>query len=301
MTGFGTATLTPKSGAKADGADPSLRVEVRSVNHRFLQLKVRVPSELSNFEQLVEERVRKRLDRGSVTVHVAMQESAALRKARLDQGLARSYHGLLTELAGDLGLEATHGVEQLAGLPGVIQAEVDDRRLAKIGSQLGKVVDGALDDLLEMRGREGDALEKDLRLNGDQVAKIVARIQKRMPGVVKRHQDNLRKRVGELMSGVRGGESQAVPANELAREIAMLADRLDVSEELSRLESHLDQLSKLLAKGGALGRQLDFLVQEFHREANTIGSKCNDAGVAHLVVDLKTRIERLREQVQNVE
>ena len=157
------------------------------------------------------------------------------------------------------------------------------------------LVDQAVGALAEMRAAEGAAIERDLRKLAGRIAKLVERIQKRMPQVVRHHHGELKKRVASLLDG------RSVTDGEIAREIAMLADRLDVAEELLRLASHDDQLVKLLDQGGAIGRKLDFLIQEFHREANTIGSKCNDARAAHLVVDLKSAIERMREQAQNVE
>jgi uncharacterized protein (TIGR00255 family) len=147
-----------------------------------------------------------------------------------------------------------------------------------------------------MREVEGKSLLADLRKNAKKVASLVATIEKRMPVVVREHHESLRKRVEELLDG-----RVSVRSEDLARELALIADRMDVGEEITRIKSHVDQWESLLAKGGAVGRQLDFLVQELLREANTIGSKCNDAPVAHAVVELKTLIERLREQVQNVE
>ena len=156
-------------------------------------------------------------------------------------------------------------------------------------------VKAALADLLASREAEGVSLERDLRKNLSAVEGLRVRISKRMPGVVKTRQRDLSKRVATLM------DQRGSFDDDLAREISILADKLDVSEEVVRLESHVERMSSQLDKGGELGRQLDFLVQEMFREGNTIGSKCNDAKVAHMVVDLKTYIERMREQVQNVE
>jgi uncharacterized protein (TIGR00255 family) len=159
-----------------------------------------------------------------------------------------------------------------------------------------QTVADALEALTQMREREGAATKRDLQKNAAAIARVVARIQKRMPAAVRAHQKALHARVAELLGG-----SAGLQPTDLAREIALIADRMDVAEELTRLASHLDQLAGLLAKKGPVGRSLDFLVQEFLREANTIGSKCNDARVSHDVVEVKTLIERLREQVQNVE
>ena len=288
MTGFGAAVVE-KGGLV-------LRAEVRAVNHRHLQLKLRLPAELAFLEPEVERQVRQRVERGSLSLSVVASGTAALRAPQVDAAAARSYKHKLERLARELGLAGEVGLDLLAGLPGVIGAEVDERELRREARLLHKSVEGALDVLEEMRSREGAALARDLRRSSKAIAGLAARIARRMPQAVRAHHLALHKRVAELLDG-RVGPSEA----DLARELALIADRMDVSEELTRLSSHLDQLDVLLERPGAVGRQLDFLVQEFLREANTVGSKCNDAQVAHLVVELKTWIERLREQVQNIE
>jgi uncharacterized protein (TIGR00255 family) len=297
MTGLGAASRSAAPTKPQKGVEAlALSAEVRSVNHKFLQLKLRLPSELALLEPEVEALVRSRLERGSVTLNVTSHGAARLSAAELDVAVARRYKAQLVKLARELGLEPTIGLEQIASLPGVFSSEPDTKAMQRGRKLLLEVVAAALDSLAEMREREGKALARDLARHGAEIRRIVAVIQKRMPLVVQTHQANLRKRVADLI-----GEKAALAPNDLAREIALLADRLDVTEELTRLESHLAQLDALCVRPGAVGRQLDFLVQEFLREANTIGSKCNDAPVAHSVVELKTSIERLREQVQNVE
>jgi len=297
MTGLGAASRSAARAKGKSGAQAlALSAEVRSVNHKFLQLKLRLPSELALLEPEVEALVRKRLERGSVTLNVSSHGAAQLSALALDVDVARRYHVQLLELARELGLEPKVELEDLAKLPGVFASEPDSKAMQQGRKLLLEVVEAALDNLEEMREREGQALARDLAKHGAQITRIAAQIRTRMPVVVKGHQDNLRKRVAELL-----GEKAALAPADVAREIALLADRLDVTEEITRLESHLAQLQVLCAKNGSVGRQLDFLVQEFLREANTIGSKCNDAQVAHAVVELKTSIERLREQVQNVE
>jgi uncharacterized protein (TIGR00255 family) len=288
MTGFGSAQ-------KSRG-ELTLRAEVRAVNHKFLQLKIRLPLELAFLEPDVEELVRGRLERGSVSLNVTSHGAAALMPVELNLVVAKRYKALLARLAKELQIEREIDLDDFAQLPGVFAAEPDTRALQRGRKMLLEVVSAALDALGEMRAREGAALAKDLSKNGAAVSKIVGRIEKRMPVVVKAHQETLHRRVAELM-----GAATTLAPGDLAREVALLADRLDVSEELARLASHLSQLDVLLAKQVPVGRQLEFLVQEFLREANTVGSKCNDAAVAHDVIELKTLIERLREQVQNVE
>ena len=291
MTGFGASSTVEVEGAE-------LRVEVRSVNHRHLQLKTRAPSELTSLEPRVERRVRRELERGSVSVFVHAAKVPGSEALAIDESLAARYSSQARKLAGKLELEGGLGLDTLLSLPGVVAGEGAPRApraVERLEKKLLTLVDEAVGRLVEMRTAEGRALEADLRKHAAALNKVVARIEKRMPKVVSAHRDNLHRRVKELLGG-----HDLEPAD-LAREVALLADRLDVSEELSRLESHLDQLAGFLDKGGRVGRKLDFLVQEIFREVNTIGSKCSDAKVAHWVVEAKTLVERLREQVQNVE
>lgn len=288
MTGFGAAAVE-------DGA-LSVRAEARSVNHRFLQVKTRLPSELAHLESDVEALAKKVLERGAVTIHVGVERAAGADVAKIDHAAARAYRDQLVALAKELGIAPDVRLDVLVGLPGVVaspdlRAEVEHE--AKL---VEKAVQKALAALVTMRETEGKSLLADLKKHADGVAKLVVKIEERMPKVVDEHHENLKKRVDELLGG-----RDVVKKADLARELALLAERLDVSEELQRLTSHLGQLDALFSKGKPVGRELDFLVQEFLREANTIGAKCSDATIAHTVVELKTLIERLREQVQNVE
>jgi uncharacterized protein (TIGR00255 family) len=288
MTGFGVAAAA-KGGISA-------RVEVRSVNHRYLQVKARLSSDLAHLEPGIEAAVRESLDRGSVSVSASVEREAASRTARVNPEVARRYQKSLASLAKELGLRDGLSLEALIGLPGVLGSGEDDRERRREDELVLQCARKAVDALVKMRATEGKSLLADLRKNAKGIAGLVTTVGKRMPVVVREHHESLKKRVEELLDG-----RQIVRSEDLAREVALIADRMDVGEELARLSSHLDQWESLLGKGGAIGRQLDFLVQELLREANTIGSKCNDAAVAHAVVELKTLIERLREQVQNVE
>ena len=288
MTGFGAAE--DRRGAA------TARVELRTVNHRHLQLKVRLPGELAALEPQFEGLLRKRLGRGAVTVHVALEHDEEVEAVGLNADRIRSLVAELRALGSELNLSGELSLDSVLQMPGLLagkaEAEPDPEQGAWILSVAGK----AVDELLSMREYEGQAMLKDLQLNAGAVATELRAIQARMPVVVREHHQKLTQRVKELVA-----DSAGVSPADLAREIAVLADRLDVSEETSRLEAHLGQLESLLASGGLVGRKLDFLVQEFLREANTIGSKCSDADVAHHVVEIKTHIERLREQVQNIE
>lgn len=288
MTGFGLAE------AERDGL--VVRVEVRSVNHRFLQVKLRLGGEFADLEPQIDALVRKRCARGAVTVATQVVRTPGASGLLVDEQVAARYVRELRTLAGRLEVSDDLGLAALAQLPGVVAATSDPKRHRREAKLVLEVVDAALERLSEMRRTEGRNLERELRKHLLAITRLRARIEKRMPSVVRQHHLALRKRVAELLD-----RATVVPAADLARELAVLADRMDVSEELARLDSHLSQLDSLLERGGEAGRRLDFLVQELFRETNTIGSKCNDAKVAHAVVELKTHIERIREQVQNVE
>lgn len=288
MTGFGAATV-------GDGAF-SVRAEVRSVNHRFLQVKTRLPSELSHLEPEVEGLVKKALERGAVAIHVDVERAAGSELAKVDVAVARAYRDQLRALARELEIGPEIGVEMLVQLPGVLATPDERAEVEREAKLVEKGMKEALAALVRMRETEGRTIAADLAKHTDGIAKLVAKIEKRMPKVVVEHHKALQKRVDALLGG-----RDVVKQADLARELALLAERMDVSEELARLSSHLVQAEALFAKDKPVGRELDFLVQELLREANTIGAKCNDATIAHAVVELKTLIERLREQVQNVE
>jgi len=292
MTGFGAATC-------AD-ASVSVTVEVRSVNHRFLQVKSRVPAELADLESEVDAAVKKRLVRGSVNATVRVEPVGTAAEVRVDTALVARYRTRLAELAQAAGAPD----DQLAlvdwtRLPGVLETRTATYDPKKVARVVAKATNAALDQLVAMRESEGVAMAKDLAKHAAALAKLVERIAARAPKAVRHLQTELRARVAQLL------DRAALDPDDLAREVAALADRADVAEELARLDAHLEAFSAVVAnekqpKDG-VGRRLDFLVQEIFREINTIGSKASDAKIAHLVVDAKTTSERLREQVQNVE
>ena len=288
MTGFGLG--------EAETPGLVVRVEIRSVNHRFLQTRFRLPSEFADLEPRVDQAVKKRLSRGAVTLTVIVNRAAAPTSVVVDEELAGRYMKLLARISSKLKLENDLKLSNLISLPGVISSQPDESAHQRESKLMMTAVENAITNLVAMRETEGASMETDLLRQAKAIAKLRASIQKRLPKVLQAHFDGMRKRAEELMQGEHTFEGR-----DLARELALLAERSDVSEELSRLDSHLEQLHSILGKGGEVGRKLDFLVQELYREANTIGSKAGDAKVAHAVVDLKTHIERIREQVQNVE
>jgi len=288
MTGFGLGEV------QADGL--TVRVEVRSVNHRFLQARYRLPAEFADLEPQVDQAVKQRLSRGAVTLTAIATRAAAPQTVRVDDAVAARYLELLGKTAATLGVENDIKLSHLVGLPGVVASQADGAAHEEESQVLLGAVGTALDHLVAMRAEEGQALEADIRKHMGAIAELRAVIEGRMPVVVQEHFEASRKRAEDLL-----GPDSKIDPKDLSRELAMLAERSDVAEEISRLDSHANQLDVILSKGGEVGRKLDFLVQELYREANTVGSKAGDAEVAHAVVELKTHIERVREQVQNME
>jgi uncharacterized protein (TIGR00255 family) len=286
MTGFGAGTC--------EGVGLAVRVELRSVNHRHLTIQLRMPPGLASLESEVEGRIRKRLSRGAVGVAMTVTPLAGSESRLIDHDLAGRLLVELKTLAEESQLVAPD-VCSVLSLPGVlVNGEVPAPE--DVGTPLLGALDLALEEILAARSQEGASLLADLEFHLAQTEKFAAQAAILMPEVQVRHQAALIERVGILL-----GDAHAVSQQDLAREVAVLADRLDVAEELSRLDAHVVHFRSKLALGEPVGRSLDFFSQELLREANTLGSKCNDAEVAHLVVDLKAVIERLREQVQNVE
>jgi uncharacterized protein (TIGR00255 family) len=292
MTGFGRAGF--------EVGELAFEVELRTVNHRYLDARVKLPRLLAGFEGDVRARLQARLGRGKVDLSVTSPAGAVpAPRLEIDLEAARQYLRAVRELGDREGVGGEMGVAQLLGLPGVarfVEPELDAECLRE---GLERAVEAALDAADAMRAREGAALERDLRARLLRVEELVIDVESRSDAVQRGVRERLRRRAEQLRQ-----EAGMLDEARLHQEIVLAADRLDVSEELVRLRSHVEQFRRILDEAGPgkpVGRRLDFLLQEFGREANTIGSKASDAPVAHWIVELKTEIERLREQVQNLE
>jgi uncharacterized protein (TIGR00255 family) len=287
MTGFG-AGRGAVNGEEID-------VEVRSVNHKFCEVKVRVPRELSVLELEAAKIVKDRLARGGVEVTIRRAGGSGGLAPRVDVALAEAYARAFGEIQARLGLPGAVSLSDILRSDGVVR--LDERQIDVEGARaaLGEGLSRALEALVVMRGREGEALARDLDTRLATVEDLVAQVAEQAPRVVEAYRTRLAERVAELARGL------PIDPTRLAQEVALFADRTDVAEEITRLRSHVAQARALLASGEPAGRKLDFVVQEMHREANTIGSKSQSAGLSGVVVSLKAEIERMREQVQNVE
>lgn len=287
MTGFGRATCEIEGRRYV--------VELRSLNHRFLEVKPRLPWADPSLEQRVVQAIRARVERGVVSITVRDEGSAATaRGAQADLPLARSVFRALEELRESLGLAEPVTLALVAAQPGVLTVGDPVTDPEALWSGLARGIDAALSALIEARRREGEALAVDLRARVATLRRLGDELGVHAKEAPREAARRLHARVERLLSE---SEGVTLDPQRLALEVALLADKSDVSEELTRLATHLAEVDALLAAEGSIGRRLDFLAQELHREVNTIGSKTQ----APRVIDAKAEVERLREQVQNVE
>lgn len=288
MTGYGRAEDT------LNGC--TITVELRSVNNRYLDCNVRMPRLYLFAEETIKSRVQNTISRGKVDVFVTLDSTGGEQvQVSVNQPLADGYYAALTQLAECYGLSKDISVSLLSRFPDVLLAEKAEEDVEQRAQDICSVLDRALADFDQMRTREGARLEADVLSRAARIEELVGKVEERSPQTVAEYRAKLEARMNEVLSN-----TQLDPARILT-EAAIFADKVAVDEETVRLRSHIGQLRHMLEQGGATGRKLDFLIQEFNREANTIGSKCSDIDIARHVVDIKAEIEKIREQVQNIE
>ncbi|MFT3838140.1 MAG: YicC/YloC family endoribonuclease [Myxococcaceae bacterium] len=288
MTGFG-------SGRASVGTE-EISVELKAVNHKFCEVKVRLPRELSSLEPVAAKQVKDRVARGAIDVTLRRASSTQSGDVpKVDLALAKHYRAALSEIAKATGVPDQPELRDIALQAGVLRLEEPAVDLDSAQKALHTALAQALDGLSAMRAHEGDAIAADLHSRLAKLRALVAQLELLAPRAVDEYKTRLNKRIAELSGGL-----QLEPAR-LVQEVALFADRTDVAEELTRLAAHFTQFDALLKGDEPAGRKLDFLVQEMHREVNTTGSKSQHPEISSRVVELKSELERLREQVQNVE
>jgi uncharacterized protein (TIGR00255 family) len=288
MTGYGRAEV------REEGVE--LSVELRSVNHRFLDISLRMPKSLAQLEARTKEVIGKRLSRGRLSGAVSWGDSGVdTEDISIDRDVADRYYALLCDLKKTYDLAGEVDLDALAGRPDIWKVERKELDLEAIWTFMEKGLNAALDELMSMRSREGEGLAKDLSGRVAVIRDMGDQIEKWMPEKVQGARSKLQERLEKLIS------MPELPPERLAIEATVLADRMDCTEECVRLRIHCDHFEQYLQEGGPVGRKLNFLLQEMGRESNTIGSKANDAEVSQQVVRLKEELEKLREQVQNIE
>ena len=288
MTGYG------KGEAALHGR--TITVGIRSVNNRYLDCTIKLPRIYVFAEDAIKTRVQKSISRGKVDVFVTIgQSESGDVSISLNKGVADGYYAALCQMRDTYGLRDDIPVSLLSRFQDVFLVEKSPEDLEAVAADICTVLDMALADFDAMRTREGGKLKEDIRSRAVTIGNLTSLVEERAPGIVADYRARLAAKMTEVLQNTQIDESR------ILTEAAIFADKVAVDEETVRLRSHLDQLSHMLDQGGAIGRKLDFLIQEFNREANTIGSKCNDIETARYVVDIKAEIEKIREQVQNIE
>jgi len=288
MTGFG------RGSAQGDGKE--ILVEIKTVNHRYSDIYIKMPRQISFLEEKVRYLVNKSLSRGKIDVYINYEDTGEDSKyVVFDESLARAYINAVQTLKAKFGLIDDISVSLISKLPDVLRVEKAEEDEEKIWDLLKTALEEALRNLIAMRESEGEGLKNSLLEKTFYIEKIVEEIALRSPDVVREYKQKLENRIKELT------EQQTIDEGRLAMEVAIFADRCSIDEEIVRLKSHINQFREALNMQQPVGRKLDFLMQEMNREINTIGSKANDLAISRSVVEVKSELEKMREQVQNIE
>ncbi len=288
MTGFGRH--------EAVRDNMKITVEMKAVNHRYLDINIKIPKKLSNFESAIRTMLKQYIQRGKVDVFVTYEDFSESNSAlQYHEALAGEYLKYLRRMAKTYRLVDDVSVSTLARFPDVFTMEEQDADETELKAALEEAVTGAAGQFVESRIREGENLKQDLSSKLDEMLTNVHFIEERAPQIIAQYREKLKVKVKELL------EDKQVDESRIAAEVTIYADKICVDEETVRLRSHIEAVKKELSEGGSIGRKLDFIAQEMNREANTILSKANDLAVSDAGIELKTAIEKVREQIQNIE
>lgn len=288
MTGYGKAEKT------IDGRE--LCVEIKSVNHRFLDINSKLPKSLICVEDVMRKTIQQGLSRGRIDVFVTYQDKRTLEKnVSVDIGLAKGYYNALSTIKKELNLDDDTTLTTFLRIPDVIKPESVDDDLEVLSKLMEETVKEAIDKMNVMRKREGEKLKKDIENRIGTLKELLKKVEERAPIIVEKYSEKLESRISEHLKGVELDQSK------LINEVAFFTDKANIDEEITRLKSHFVQGEKILAEEILAGRKLDFLIQEFNRETNTICSKSNDLELTNTALSMKSEIEKIREQVQNLE
>ncbi|MEG0777649.1 MAG: YicC/YloC family endoribonuclease [Oscillospiraceae bacterium] len=288
MTGYG--------GAKGTSGGFEFSVELKSVNNRYLDTSIRIPRSFLYAEDSVKAAVQAHISRGKVDVFVSINAvSGNDSVVTVNEALAAEYKAAIESIGTRLGISAEVSALELSRFPDVLSLDKTELNKEDAASELMAVLENALSDFDSMRVREGEKLCSDMLSHLKTIEAFVETVEKRSPQTVSEYREKLTRRMLEVL------ENTQLDENRILTEAAIYSDRIAVDEETVRLRSHISQMHEMLAGGSPVGRKLDFIVQEMNRETNTIGSKCNDSEITRIVLDIKSEIEKIREQVQNIE
>lgn len=286
MTGYGKGV--------AESAGRKVGVEIKSVNHRFLDMNIKLPRTLGFAEDIIRSEVKGAVTRGHLDIYVNYERESG-GKISMDEQLARDYCTMAAKAAMKFSITNDLSVSALFKMPEVVVVKEEDEDEEAVGKLVEQAVREALNGLSVMRAKEGEMLMRDFSEKLANISAFVDEVEKIAPVTVEEHKNRMRERITEMLGDVAFDEAR------LMNEAAFFADKVAVDEEIARLRSHIAHFKDICAAGGALGKKLDFIVQEMNRETNTIGSKCSDSKIAQCVISAKCEIEKVREQVQNVE
>ena len=289
MTGYGKQNLS------VEGRE--YQIEIKSVNHRYLDINVKIPKAISYLEETIKKEISNKIKRGKIDVFVSFENNSEEgRKIEINKQLAKLYIEQLKELAQEEKIESNLEVMDIAKIPDVLTIKVDEEN-SKIKDEIKQVTQGAVTRILEMKNIEGEKISQDLLQRIRNIQSKIVEISAKSTGLIEEYVVKLEKRVKELL------KNDEVDKSRLAQEVVIYADKCSIEEEITRLKSHIFQFENLISNNqdGAIGKKLDFIIQEMNRETNTIGSKANNLEITNGVIDIKTEIEDIREQVQNIE
>ncbi|NLU36863.1 MAG: YicC family protein [Clostridiales bacterium] len=288
MTGFGTG--------KAEGNNREITIELKTVNNRYLDINLRMPRALSVLEESLRKRIQQKIARGRVEVYISYQNNSQEQvSVSVNEPVAEAYYKALTALAGKFQLDMKPDLGVLADIDDIFIVEKPEEDEELLKELLFSALDEALNAVIKMRKQEGSFLAEDLKQRSLRIENMVKQIEQRSSVVVEEYRQKLEQRLKEMLNNTELDEAR------FQAEVVYFADRSNITEEIVRIRSHLDQLRQTLESGGSIGRKLDFIVQELNRETNTIGSKSSDVIIANYVVEIKSELEKIREQVQNIE
>lgn len=288
MTGFGKGGVRFKGGA--------IIVEIKTVNHKFFDVSLKIPETIAQFEDRIKEALEKKIHRGKVNVNLIYDNRVSKEECiTINKKLAGSYYKGLASLKKYLGLKDSLGMKDIMALPGVINYEVSQEALADLWPKIEKALSMALKKLLTDREKEGHATYRDLCSRADNIARMLSQIRSRAHLNIEEYRTRFADRVKDMTSG------HSIDKGRLEMEVAIFAKNSDISEEIARLKNHLVNFKRTMALSGEAGKKIDFIAQELHREVNTIGSKSSDFKISKNVIEIKSEIEKIREQAKNIE
>jgi uncharacterized protein (TIGR00255 family) len=287
MTGFGRS--------KAESAQHAVTVEMKSVNHRFCEITIRMPRQLLKLEEKIKKYLRQYIKRGRVEIFVIIEGAGVLKRSiHVDWNLVEDYYQIINKLKEKYQLNGDIQISDFLRKEELMVIEEREEENEELENLVFQTIEEAVQNLMKMRILEGEQLQKDLQIQLNKIQAVIQKIQSLAPRVSKQYQERLEKKVKEAAA-------DKVDEARILSEVAILADKADINEECVRLFSHIKQFSQLLDQDEPIGRRLDFIIQEMNREVNTIGSKANDSEIAANVIELKSCLEKMKEQVQNIE